>query len=102
MKSEINLNKPDDIRRPDDVEQLQDAYKEDEFLDLKGEVCPYTFVKSKLRLELMSVGQVLKIKVDNSESAENVPRSLDLEGHEVLDVRKESPSAWNIVVRKTV
>ena len=78
-----------------------DVNKVDEFLDLKGEVCPYTFVKSKLRLELMTVGQVLKITVDNSESATNVPRSLDLEGHEVLDVRKESPAAWNIVVRKS-
>jgi len=73
----------------------------DQDLDLKGEVCPYTFVKSKLALEQMDVNQVLNITVDNSESASNVPRSLELEGHEVIDVHQVEPVVWNIVVRKT-
>ncbi len=73
----------------------------DQDLDLKGEVCPYTFVKSKLALEQMDVNQVLKITVDNSESASNVPRSLELEGHEVVDVHQVEPVVWNIIVRKT-
>ncbi len=73
----------------------------DQDLDLKGEVCPYTFVKSKLALEQMDVNQVLKITVDNSESASNVPRSLELEGHEVVDVNQVEPVVWNIIVRKT-
>lgn len=72
----------------------------DQDLDLKGEVCPYTFVKSKLALEQMHVNQVLKITVDNSESASNVPRSLELEGHEVVDVHQVEPVVWNIIVRK--
>ena len=72
----------------------------DQDLDLKGEVCPYTFVKSKLALEQMPVNQVLKITVDNSESASNVPRSLELEGHEVVDVHQVEPVVWNIIVRK--
>ncbi len=72
----------------------------DRVLDLKGEVCPYTFVKSKLELESMESGQLLSIIVDNGESASNVPRSLDLEGHEVLDVARAEASVWKIVVRK--
>ena len=44
-------------------------------LDLSGEVCPYTFVNSKLELEGMESGQILEIIVDNAESASNVPRS---------------------------
>jgi TusA-related sulfurtransferase len=71
----------------------------DRHLDLKGEVCPYTFVKSKLAIEQMEAGQILKVTVDNSESASNVPRSLELEGHEVLEVELERPSVWNIVVK---
>ena len=73
----------------------------DQDLDLKGEVCPYTFVKSKLALEQMHVNQILQITVDNSESASNVPRSLELEGHEVVDVHQVEPVVWNIIVRKT-
>jgi TusA-related sulfurtransferase len=70
-------------------------------LDLAGEVCPYTFVKSKLALEQMEGGQVLSIRVDNSESASNVPRSLELEGHEVIHVQKDK-GAWTITVRKVL
>ena len=73
----------------------------DRDLDLKGEVCPYTFVKSKLALEQMDADQVLRVTVDNSESASNVPRSLELEGHEVIKVEQVSPSVWDIVVKKS-
>lgn len=72
----------------------------DNELDLAGEVCPYTFVKSKLALEGMGSGQILKITVDNGESASNVPRSLEMEGHEILDLVKEGKRRWNIVVKK--
>lgn len=72
----------------------------DRELDLKGEVCPYTFVKSKLALEAMASGQVLRVIVDNNESAENVPRSLTNEGNDVLEVTRPNESDWSIVVRK--
>lgn len=69
-------------------------------LDLSGDVCPYTFVKSKLELEQMSSGEVLAVKVDNMESAGNVPRSMELEGHEILGVTMVD-GGWQIVVKKT-
>lgn len=72
----------------------------DRELNLKGEVCPYTFVKSKLALEGMASGQVLRVVVDNNESAENVPRSLTNEGNQVLEVSRPNDEDWAIVVRK--
>ena len=69
-------------------------------LDIKGEVCPYTFVKSKLALEDMETGQILKVIVDNSESASNVPRSLANEDNEVLEVNQPAKSVWEIYVKK--
>lgn len=72
----------------------------DEELNLRGEVCPYTFVKSKLALEDLAPGQVLRVIVDNPESAENVPRSLTNEGNEVLGVGPIGGEAWSILVRK--
>ncbi len=71
-----------------------------ECLDLKGEVCPYTFVKSKLALEEMESGQVLRVIVDNRGSADNVPRSLSSEGHRILDVVKLNDTDWAITVEK--
>jgi TusA-related sulfurtransferase len=71
-----------------------------ESLDLKGEVCPYTFVKSKLALEEMESGQVLRVIVDNPGSAANVPRSLGSEGHSILEVTKLNDTDWAITVKK--
>lgn len=72
----------------------------DEELNLHGEVCPYTFVKSKLALEDMQPGQILRVIVDNPESAENVPQSLANEGNEVLSVGQAGGGSWSILVRK--
>ena len=72
----------------------------DKALNLRGEVCPYTFVKSKLALEVMQPGQVLQVIVDNDESASNVPRSMQNEGHDVLEVTKLDGKDWQIRVRK--
>jgi tRNA 2-thiouridine synthesizing protein A len=72
----------------------------DKELNLQGEVCPYTFVKSKLALEVMQPGQVLRVVVDNDESAANVPRSMQNEGHNVVGVTKLNDKDWQIVVRK--
>ncbi len=66
----------------------------------EGAVCPYTFVKSKLAPKGIDPGRILKITVDNSESASNVPRSPELERHEVLEVILESRSVWSISVEK--
>jgi tRNA 2-thiouridine synthesizing protein A len=71
-----------------------------ELLDLKGEVCPYTFVKSKLALEEMESGQVLRVIVDNPGSAANVPRSLSSEGHQIVNVEKLNDTDWVITVKK--
>ncbi|MBI2368934.1 MAG: sulfurtransferase TusA family protein [Deltaproteobacteria bacterium] len=72
----------------------------DRELDLKGEVCPYTFVKSKLALEEMALGEVLRVIVDNPGSADNVPRSMESEGHKVLDVSQVTETDWQILVQK--
>lgn len=71
-------------------------------LDLKGEVCPYTFVKSKLALEDMEIGQVLRVLVDHLPAVENVPRSLANEEQDILEVRQLNDSDWCITVRKKV
>ena len=72
----------------------------DKELDIKGEVCPYTFVKTKLALETMRSGEILRILVDHLPATHNVPRSLRSEGHEVLEVNRLDGSEWEIVTRK--
>jgi tRNA 2-thiouridine synthesizing protein A len=64
-------------------------------LDLRGEVCPFTFVRTKLRLEELPLGAELTITVDHAPAAENVPRSLTGEGQEVVSVERDGP-VWII------
>jgi tRNA 2-thiouridine synthesizing protein A len=73
----------------------------DQELNLKGKICPYTFVESMLALEEMEIGQVLRVIVDYAPSACDVPKSLTREGYEILDVSKINETDWAIVVRNT-
>jgi TusA-related sulfurtransferase len=70
-------------------------------LDITGEICPFTFVKSKLVLETMEKGQILRVIVDYEPSAVSVPKSMTDEGQEVLATNKIDDKRWEIIVRKT-
>ncbi|MFH1788316.1 MAG: sulfurtransferase TusA family protein [Candidatus Altiarchaeota archaeon] len=74
--------------------------KPDKTLNIKGEVCPYTFVKSKLAIEDLKPGQILEVIVDHLPAVENVPRSMENEGHEILEVEQLNDRDWRILVKK--
>jgi TusA-related sulfurtransferase len=79
---------------------MGDPTKVHTVLDIRGVVCPITFVKTKLALEKMAPGEVIRVVVDAASAAENVPRSLDREGHTVLSVTEAGAGTWEIVARK--
>ena len=58
----------------------------DHLIDITGEVCPITFVKTKLALEKMSSGQVLGVDLQGREPLDNVPRSAREAGYEILAI----------------
>ena len=62
--------------------------KSDAYLDSRGVICPTNFVKTKLKLEEMNVGQILEILIDEGEPIANVPRSIKEEGHKIIKVEK--------------
>jgi TusA-related sulfurtransferase len=68
-------------------------------LDLRGVICPYNFVKTKLKLETMGGGQVLAVILDDGEPIRNVPRSVSDDGHTVL---RQEPfdHAYRVVIKK--
>ncbi len=69
-------------------------------LDLHGEVCPYTFVRTRLRLEELPLGSVLRVMVDHEPAAKNVPQSAQEWGQQVIDVSRVAASAWVITLVK--
>lgn len=71
-------------------------------LDLTGEVCPYTFVRTRLALEALPLGAELVVTVDHAPAARNVPRSAAEWGQEVVAVAEAAPGRWTIRLRKRV
>lgn len=69
-------------------------------LDLKGEVCPYTFVKTKLKLEELDSGEELVVTFDHAPAVENVPRSLKNEGHKIMGIEQKKDHLWVVRIRK--
>ena len=59
-------------------------------LDITAEVCPMTFVRTKLALEQMAVGQVLNIRLRDGEPRHNVPSAVRANGHEILSLLPSS------------
>jgi TusA-related sulfurtransferase len=73
----------------------------DKELNLKGKVCPYTFIESMLALEEMKVGEVLRVIVDYPPAVCDVPKSLKNEGYEILEVSPMNETDWAILVKNT-
>lgn len=69
-------------------------------MDLAGEVCPFTFVRTKLALEALPLGGVLCAIVDHEPAARNVPRSAVEWGQEVLGVHPAGAGRWAILIRR--
>jgi TusA-related sulfurtransferase len=71
----------------------------DQELNLKGKICPYTFIESMLALEEMKPDEVLRIIVDYPPAVCDVPRSLKNEGYEILETSPVNETDWAILVR---
>ncbi len=71
-------------------------------LDITREVCPLTFVRTKLLLEKMAAGEVASIRLSAGEPLDNLPRSLRDQGHAVLEVAREAAGGdtYRLLVRK--
>ena len=66
-------------------------------LDLRGVMCPYNYVKTKLKLEEMKPGQILAVIIDDGEPIRNVPRSANDEGHKILQIQKLD-NAYRVII----
>ena len=70
-------------------------------LDITRDVCPLTFVKTKLLLERMSPGETAEICLKGAEPLENVPRSVRDHGHDVVSLAPDASSdTYTLTIRK--
>jgi len=56
----------------------------DRDLDITGETCPMTFVRTRLALDRIAPGQILLVRLRGEEPRRNVPATAREQGHTVL------------------
>jgi TusA-related sulfurtransferase len=71
-------------------------------VDVTDQVCPLSFVKAKLALEDLEIGQHLEVRLLGGEARHNVPRSFEGEGQRVFNLHPEAEdeSIWRLTVER--
>jgi TusA-related sulfurtransferase len=73
--------------------------REDYYLDITGEVCPLTFVRTKLLIEKMAPGETAIVLLRGAEPVTNVPLAIAGQGHELLELQPLAESGEGSVHR---
>lgn len=76
------------------------------FLDITADVCPMTYVRTRLLVEEIEPGEVIEVRLAGEEPLRNVPDSLSELGHVILSLTPEDEQApdsspWRLRVRKS-
>ena len=75
-------------------------FEVDERVDITDVVCPMTFVKAKVAMEEIEIGQVLAVRMNDGEPVENVPRSFKEEGQQILKLINNEDGTYDLIVKK--
>ena len=68
--------------------------------DFRGVKCPVNFAKTKLVLANMKKGDILELFIDDGSAIENLPGSVEKEGHKVLSKEPVGDGGWCITIEK--
>ena len=69
-------------------------------LDITTEVCPMTFVRTRLALDRMAPGQVLRVRLRGEEPLRNVPRTAREQGHQILSLETDADGVATLLLRR--
>ena len=69
-------------------------------LDITAQLCPMTFVYTRLALDRMASGDVLRLRLRGSEPRSNVPRNAIEQGHAVLSVTDSADGTTIVEIRR--
>ncbi len=69
-------------------------------LDLTGVACPINFVRTKLKLDAMQLGDILEVILDDGEPIESVSTSVTEEGHQILSKIAFENKTWSLRIQR--
>lgn len=69
-------------------------------LDLRGEICPFTLVKTKKELKRISPGERLLIIIDYPSSVDEISAWAKEVGHRIVEIKKSRGLLWEMLMEK--
>lgn len=72
----------------------------DREVDITRDVCPMTFVRTRLALDRLQPGQTLLVRLRGDEPVRNVPRTAAEQGHAVLSLTAEADGTHLLLLRR--
>ena len=69
-------------------------------IDITRDICPMTFVRTRLALDRLASGQVLLVRLRGEEPCRNVPRTATEQGHAVLRQDDEADGTTRLWLRR--
>ena len=72
----------------------------DERVDITDVVCPVTFVKAKVAMEELEIGQILAVRMNDGEPVQNVTRSFKDEGQQILKLINNEDGTYDLILKK--
>ncbi|MDR1645568.1 MAG: sulfurtransferase TusA family protein [Tannerellaceae bacterium] len=70
------------------------------YLDITKEHCPMTFVKTKIELSRLNVGDRLEVLLSEGEPLENVPRTSAEQGYHVAAIEPAGDGIYKVIIQK--
>jgi TusA-related sulfurtransferase len=72
----------------------------DQIIDISRDICPMTFVRTRLALDRLPKGAVLHVRLCGDEPLRNVPRSAEALGHQVLRLETGADGVSQLWLRR--
>ena len=69
-------------------------------IDITGETCPMTFVRTRLALDRLRPGDTLLVRLRGEEPRASVPRSAALLGHQILAEETGKDEVTRVLIRR--
>lgn len=69
-------------------------------LDITADLCPMTFVRTRIALDRLPPGALLRVRLRGDEPRRNVPRTAQQQGHEVVGLADGPDGTVLLLLRK--
>ncbi len=96
---EITLSKENENNKIQDSNDVNDD-KSLNIVDLKGVKCPMNFVKAKVALSKINSQEMIGFYLDDGDPIKNVPKSVGIEGHEIIQIDTQYEGYNLLIVKK--